>query len=550
MRLPDTNINGGGPLPTTLSGSTGINGDPDGQYNFNSDLLSGVTPYSFGQGRMGSDRSYQQVPHRMQKIIPKLYLPYADFKHNNELLGLSHAVDQGDVAFVLQSDRVQTLLFDSVQIRDASVYKMQIPNRSAFVNISTVNYLLAGLQRIESSEKSTSTWVTLADDLGYDFRRCNDKKVYRTQMLKLISTRMLPFGICAGSEKQGGQNETGLAPVQAAANHVSTLTVDGQNRDLVNFWRHTDLSAGDQLIYVLRWVPTHHYTLNHYYKGTVRQTFTVRKNCWQLIPEKFSMNADPPDAPGQPWHYDYRVHGYWRIGQTFQHRGKYESLSVDFANDMTFMRGQLLQVTFAPVWMQYQEICEHGDITAHLSSAAARVAQTGQVVPREPGTRKRMRDWFVQDPTDTDSGGSVLPEKVQQFLAPRVPKSMVRWKVSTAGVNQNTGMLAIRGMFTTAAPAAAPALVEVATIAPARAEVIPAGPQTLPEVASMHTLQAMLESVATPAQLDVMQLDAGSAAIAAEPVGVTATTADPVPVPEAPRPKVRVHKPKKVPNAD
>ena len=63
VRLPDTNINGGGPLPTTLSGVTGINGDPDGQYNFNSDLLSGITPYAFGQGRMGSDRSYQQVPH-------------------------------------------------------------------------------------------------------------------------------------------------------------------------------------------------------------------------------------------------------------------------------------------------------------------------------------------------------------------------------------------------------------------------------------------------------------------------------------------------------
>ena len=235
VRLPDTNINGGGPLPTTLSGSTGVNGDPDGQYNFNSELLSGITPYAYGQGRMGSDRSYQQVPHRMQKIIPKLFLPYADFMHDNELLGLSHSVDQGDVAFVLQSSYVQCLLFNSVQIRDASIYKTSMPSRSAFINISTVNYLMAGLQRINASQKNTSTWVTLANNLGYDYKRSGDNKENRTQILKLVSTRMLPFGICAGSEKQGGQNETGLAPVQAAANHVSTLTVDGQNRDLVNF---------------------------------------------------------------------------------------------------------------------------------------------------------------------------------------------------------------------------------------------------------------------------------------------------------------------------
>lgn len=539
VRLPDTNINGGGPLPTTLSGSTGINGDPDGQYNFNSELLSGITPYAFGQGRMGSDRSYQQVPHRMQKIIPKLFLPYADFAHDNGLLGLSHAVDQGDVAFILQSDSVQTLLFDSVQIRDASVYKMRIPNRTAFINISTTNYLLAGLQRVTPASKRTSTWVNLANDLGYNFRALTTPAAARMQLLRLISTRFVPFGICAGSEKQGGQNETGLAPVQAAANHVSTLTVDGQNRDLVNVWRHTDLSAGDQLIYVLKWLPTQHYTLNHYYKGTVRQTFTVPTFCWQLVPDKFSMSAEPVALPGQPWPYDYRIHGYWRVGQTFQHRGSYEAANADVANDMSFMRGQLLQVTFAPVWLQHQELCDGSD-------CVLREARDNSSVVRAPNhpAKKHKRDFFEHY---SENAEEQLPPKVQKYTAAaRIPKHLERWKAQTALDMGDVGNT-IRGMFTsdqaiaglsvTAAPTRA---VTEQLAAPIRVAFEASEPLTQAVVASIGSLQQMLEQEASPAQLDEIH----------NPVAVHAgTPPDTSPAPAA-RAKVRVNKPKKVPNTD
>jgi hypothetical protein len=36
-----------------------------------------------------------------------------------------------------------------------------------------------------------------------------------------------------------------LKPVQAAASFFVTLTVDGQNRDLVNIWRGVDVEGGD-----------------------------------------------------------------------------------------------------------------------------------------------------------------------------------------------------------------------------------------------------------------------------------------------------------------
>ena len=36
--------------------------------------------------------------------------------------------------------------------------------------------------------------------------------------------------------------------MQAAASYFTTLTVDGQNRDLVNIWRNGEIEGGDQLI--------------------------------------------------------------------------------------------------------------------------------------------------------------------------------------------------------------------------------------------------------------------------------------------------------------
>ena len=52
----------------------------------------------------------------------------------------------------------------------------------------------------------------------------------------MLVQKFIPFGICAGSEHQGGKHELSYMPVQAAVNHVTTMTIDGQSRDLVNYW--------------------------------------------------------------------------------------------------------------------------------------------------------------------------------------------------------------------------------------------------------------------------------------------------------------------------
>ena len=99
----------------------------------------------------------------------------------------------------------------------------------------------------------------------------------RNIMRRVVEDKVKPIGICAMSEKQGGQHEVGLGPVQAAASFYATMTVDGQNRDLVNIWRGLDVAGGDQLIIRLDFDEDetdlgarsrqYSYTVNHYYKG-------------------------------------------------------------------------------------------------------------------------------------------------------------------------------------------------------------------------------------------------------------------------------------------
>lgn len=373
IRFPDARINGPGPLPTSLSGPAGINGDPDGRYNFNGNLLDGIGPYAGPDGgRMGSDRNYQQVPHRVQHIIPQVYLPCGTV---DSQVAVSHAVDMGDLAFSIVSERLERLL-----VRGAlGGPRAPMPARNAFVNLPTVNYILAGLQRLTDrnpanhgdGNKWQKNWKNLAQDLDYNPE--NQNKL--AEVLRLVSTRLLPYGICAGSEHQGGKHETGLAPVQAAANHVTTMTVDGQNTDLVNYWRASTINAGDVLILRLEPLETQCFGLNHYYKQMSTEAFGSKIVCWQLVPDVFRANYNPykglngkkermniggrdevsSTQNNEQWICDYRFDGYWRIGQMFHHRNANELQVDNYSNDQCFLRGQLMKITFAPVWVQMEE---------------------------------------------------------------------------------------------------------------------------------------------------------------------------------------------------
>jgi hypothetical protein len=349
FRFPDARINGGGPLPTSLSGPAGIHGDPDGRYNATSELLSGIVPYAGPKGgRMGSDRNYQQIPHRRMFFVPRLWLPSPNGESKFEM---SHAVDNGDMAFLVRLNQKSIMLFERAPPAGVQNYT----NVDVLVNLPTANYLLRGLMDHETRRRNGQLMpFDLWRDLYQDMRLDQDEENICNKLLR----RFIPIGICAGSEKQGGLHETGLSPVQAACSHVTTLTLDGQNRDLVNYWQAEDLSAGDILIFRMGVLETQAYTLNHYYKGVVSKCFDRKQPCLQIVPDvqrpflsdpqlerlyRENTYASKKDVEGAGW---------WRVAQTFTSKLKYRN-HITTSDDTMYMQGQLLQVTFAPVWMEF-----------------------------------------------------------------------------------------------------------------------------------------------------------------------------------------------------
>lgn len=326
VRFTDARINGDGPLPTSLSGPEGINGDPDGRYNFNDSLLSSLAPYAGPkEGRMGSDRNYQQIPHRKQYPVPKIYLPEPAWD-TAATFDMSHPIDMGDLVFIVNMNYKHYVLTGS-QPSVADAQNNTMPNYNVFCNICTVNYLLAGIHNYamhfirdnNNANRGQHAWYQLmrclsldqyletirtryqaytvpapADDLLQSYKS-EILLMVKLMLQTLIRDNIKPIGICSTSEKQGGQHETGFKPVQAAASFFVTLTVDGQNRDLVNIWRGVDVEGGDLLLVQLQYKEntasgaqiTQSYTLNHYYKSFVQRSLQMHESViglFQLVP--------------------------------------------------------------------------------------------------------------------------------------------------------------------------------------------------------------------------------------------------------------------------
>ena len=343
IRLTDAQINQGGPLPGEPYASV------DGRYNFNSELLQGINNYAGPKnGSMGSDRNYQQIPHRKQMVVPPLYLPEPQVD-TKSMLKVSHPVDMGDLVFIMCLNKNYVVLTDaSYWVENSSERMTMYSTVFPLCNICTLNYIMLGLQNaiVQFCETRPAnatlqidlTWNRLLIEFGVQHQVYALKSMFDNTdtpqltsidpvtvaakagaakpvsgwsapcILKLGSILkhvfqhgFKPFGIAAGSEKQGGLHETGLAPVQAAASHYTTLTVDGQNRDLVNIWQGVDVQAGDNLILRCDFVEEPMmqgtiYVLNHYYKERQTREIPIAGTVggrWQVIPDVLKQSYNP-----------------------------------------------------------------------------------------------------------------------------------------------------------------------------------------------------------------------------------------------------------------
>jgi hypothetical protein len=133
-------------------------------------------------------------------------------------------------------------------------------------------------------------------------------------------------------------------------NFVITMTVDGKNVDLVNYWYDKSMLAGDELIFRLEKKEVNTtFNLSSYYKQPQQTHVKTPQPCWQLVPDllRQKAGADPDPCRAHNAWYHHRCQGYWRVAQTFQTRAE--------NNINAFHRGMPLEVTFAPVWQSFSD---------------------------------------------------------------------------------------------------------------------------------------------------------------------------------------------------
>ena len=358
VRRPDVVMNDG-PLPSAAPPFL-----PAAKINYASDLLGdgSVAAYDYGKPTNLSDQtSYLNIAHRIQKIIPQLNLPNANSEGS---FALSHAVDVGDVGFVLRIDRRGSVVSNVAAFERLQLTRMIDP----IVNIVTANYILAGLQRYWN-RRDAHNWQQLMVDMRVVEDAYAERGPFTVRdAIRYLADTARPWGVPHTSELQGGQHEGASGPVTYPVNFISTFFVSGLTRNMVNIWSQSNVSAGDDLILKLEKLPfaskdgSIKYHCNHWKKSIAVQQFKYEEGGinegWQIVPAVLSTYTPARMHEG----YDYREHGYWHIARS-QIMARNESSEdrryLDAPNtgiyhdDRAVMRGALVEATFEPVWIEY-----------------------------------------------------------------------------------------------------------------------------------------------------------------------------------------------------
>jgi hypothetical protein len=378
-----------GPLPSAGGLPQPLHESADARINYNSTLLGDLTPYAYGEpGYLSSQNAYLNIPHKIQKIVPVVFLPEAK-PGAKDFFDLSHPIDDGDLAFVLRLNRSSLFCtgLKNGDMRRAGLGTAIDP----LINLCTFNYILSGMQLgLTHRPGSGDLWEELlfnldphrfGKPLGLNSRNYSLNPIGLDDIIHMVHHCIRPFGITRGSEKQGGQDESTLSPATWPVSFVVSLTIDGKESNVVNLWHNHELHAGNDLILRLKLMPLRPYTLNHYYKGVKRQTWSLPDSAtryvWQIVPDLLHLDMPtekeqvvlaaqlatlPPQFrrlkgyrvgqggtgfqvdEGTPW----QDLGYWHIGRSQIMTGKYgveEYWHNDLANSL---RTNHLDITFQP----------------------------------------------------------------------------------------------------------------------------------------------------------------------------------------------------------
>jgi hypothetical protein len=376
IQLPDAKFNANGPLPPTSNPNVHYT---TSKINKTDRLLSGIDAYDYGDHKYTSDDiAYQNIPVKIQKIIPPVHLPGTN-NVANDWINITHPVDDGDLAFVLKIRHSRHTVIP--QLRQ---FEKQDMGRAidCLINLPTVNYILRGLQTQWIAGSAWEHFFALFETSARpEHFRSNDTFIRETACELFVRDCIAPFGVVIGSEDQGGQHEGTNMAVDWPVNFVATLCIDGFNENMVNMWRRCQVGAGDQLMLILAnqaFVddpvsktlpprPDHTYNLNHYYKARVSQKFPHwHNNCFQLIPTTHRDCDKSTIFRNNDFGHNPQTRGpslgMWHIAtsQVMSNMAGNKSARVNythtagmasFMDDMQNLSGSaLLQTTFAPVW--------------------------------------------------------------------------------------------------------------------------------------------------------------------------------------------------------
>jgi hypothetical protein len=379
-RFPDVIINGGNnPLPGMGGLPAPLHDTPDAKINYNSSLLGDLEPYAYGEpGYLSSQSSYLNIPHRIQKLVPTLWIPETD---GTGSFRLCHPIDDGDIAFAMRLDRNSEVC---TGLRSKSILRSGLGTAiDPMINLCTLNYILAGMQICTQLDATRPAWDRLFNYLDKDrfpgYVPGAGQRAYNFEDIKCVTRHLCrPFGVAHGSEKQGGQHEGGYAPVTWPVNFVISLVLDGKDANVVNIWHRHDVEAGNDLVLRLKLVPLppgNKYTLNHYSKALMEKTFSTNlldqismnglpaphrfTHIWQLVPDVFSLDLEEPlnplhmhplFVPARP-RFVWQQEGYWHIARAqihCKHYGAEEYYYNDLANNL---RTGHMDLTFQPTFL-------------------------------------------------------------------------------------------------------------------------------------------------------------------------------------------------------
>jgi hypothetical protein len=396
-----------GPLPSAGGLPQPLHDTPDARINYGSSLLGDLTPYAYGEpGYLSSQNAYLNIPHKIQKIVPVVFLPEAKVGAR-EFFDLSHPIDDGDLAFVLRLDR--SSLF-CTGLKNGSMRRAGLGTAiDPLINLCTLNYILSGLQYGVTGAPG-DLWAEFFYNLdkrrfgkpngAVGARNYRNDRVELDDIMHVVRSCIRPFGVTRGSEKQGGQDEATLSAATWPVSFVVSLTIDGKESNVVNLWHHHELHAGDDLVLRLKLMPLMPYTLNHYYKGIRRQNWSFPagddrpKFVWQLVPDIFHIEASTKEeradmaakmpfmptfpigaVPGPTYtpllyvksrfdisrsrtnpgiyvvgsDFAWQELGYWHIGRSQVQTGKYGSENIWHNDTANSLRTNHLDMTFQPM---------------------------------------------------------------------------------------------------------------------------------------------------------------------------------------------------------